>query len=240
MPYRMNVYRGESIILRTAFLVLALACAPLAGAGDSICYGTTSHGKLKDGVRLPLIGENFQSYSDIASLAGRTFVHSKVHDVLVQAYKALEASAPGKIFVYGETGWPSGGQFKPHKTHQNGLSVDFITPVLKDGRSVPLPTSMGNRFGYDIEFNSKGHYDEYRIDYDALAAHLVELHKATRAQGIGIWRVIFDPKLQPYLFDTPHGEYLQRHLAFSTKPSWVRHDEHYHVDFIVDCKPMGN
>lgn len=228
------------MILRVVFLAFALFSTVSAQANDSICYGTTSHGKLDNGVRLPLSGENFQSYSDIASLAGRTFVHSKVHDVLVQAYKALETSAPGKIFVYGETGWPSGGQFKPHKTHQNGLSVDFMTPVLKGGRSVPLPTSMGNRLGYDIEFDSTGLYDEHHIDYDALAAHLVELHKATQAQGIGIWRVIFDPKLQPYLFDTSHGKYLQKHLTFSTKPSWVRHDEHYHVDFIVDCQPMGN
>ncbi|MEJ2437896.1 MAG: replication initiation protein, partial [Sulfurovaceae bacterium] len=93
-----------------------------------------------------------------------------------------------------------------------------------------------NKFGYDIEFDSKGHYDEYTIDYEAMAAHIVSLHKEAQKAGVKIWRVIFDPKLQKYLFATKQGDYLKRNINFSKKRSWVRHDEHYHVDFIVPCR----
>lgn len=223
-----------------ALLLSALILLPSAAfAEESTCYGTTGNGRLENGVRLPFSGGNFDTYSTTASLAGRTYVHSKVRDVVVAAFKSLEKTTPGKVYVYGETGFSSGGTFKPHKTHQNGLSVDFMVPVLKDGKSVPLPTSVFNKLGYAIEFNAQGRHEDYVIDYEAIAAHLVALHKSAEAKGVGIWRVIFDPELQLFLFETEYGAYLKRNLAFSKKRSWVRHDEHYHVDFVVECESMG-
>jgi penicillin-insensitive murein endopeptidase len=208
-------------------------------AEESTCYGTTSNGRLEKGVELPSSGDNFVAYSNVARLAGRAYVHSQVESIIVNGYKSLETEQPDKVFKYAETGFEEGGQFKPHKTHRNGLSVDFMTPVLdKLGQSVHLPTHPLNKFGYDIEFDSKGQYEEYSIDYVALAAHIVTLHKEAVAQGVDLWRVIFDPKLQPELFKTPYGTYLKKHIQFSKKRSWVRHDEHYHVDFSVPCKEI--
>ena len=70
--------------------------------------------------------------------------------VLTEAYADVARTHPQLRFVYGETGFASGGPFEPHKTHQNGLSVDFFVPVRDEkGRSVPLPTSATNRWGYD-------------------------------------------------------------------------------------------
>ena len=208
-------------------------------ANESICYGTTAKGRLENGVRLPISGENFTNYSTIGVLSGRTYVHSKVRDVVTAAYKALEVSMPNKVYKYAETGYEEGGSFYPHKTHQNGLSVDFMVPVKdKAGTSVHLPTNPLNKFGYNIEFDSKGHYDEYVIDYEAMAAHIVSLHKEALKRGVGIWRVIFDPKLQKYLFATKYGNYLKKNINFSKKRAWVRHDEHYHVDFVVKCKKL--
>ena len=204
---------------------------------ESTCYGTTSKGRLENGIELPSSGENFVAYSAVARLAGRVYVHSQVNSIIVNAYKSLEAEQPDKVFKYAETGFKEGGQFKPHKTHRNGLSVDFMTPVLDElGQSVHLPTHPLNKFGYDIEFDSEGQYEEYEIDYVALAAHIVALHKEAVAQGVDLWRVIFDPKLQPELFKTSYGTYLKKHIQFSEKRSWVRHDEHYHVDFDISCK----
>ena len=146
-------------------------------------------------------------------------------------------SEPEKVYKYAETGFKEGGKFKPHKTHRNGLSVDFMTPVINsEGKSVHLPTHPFNRFGYDIEFDQKGEYEDLAIDYDALSAHIVALHKETKALGFDIWRVIFDPALQPNLLNTKYGEYFRNNIQFSKKPSWVRHDEHYHVDFSIPCK----
>jgi len=208
-------------------------------AAESICYGTTSNGKLENGVELPRSGPNFETYSTLARLAGRTFVHSTVEKIIVNAYGSLESEQPQKVYKYAETGFEEGGQFKPHKTHRNGLSVDFMTPVVDEsGNSVHLPTHPFNKFGYNIEFDGDDRFEEYVIDYVALAAHIVALHKAALQEGQEIWRVIFDPKLQPKLFETEYGEYLKEHIQFSKKRSWVRHDEHYHVDFKLPCKPL--
>ncbi len=230
--------RIPAIALISASLAWSLGWAPAASAKQSTCHGSTQQGRLENGVRLPLWGTNFQSYSLVASLLGRTYVHSKVREVVVSAYQALEGTAPAKVFVYGETGWRSGGRFSPHKTHQNGLSVDFMVPIVnKSGESVPLPSNPFNKMGYAIEFDGTGNYKSYAIDYESMAFHIASIHKAANAAGIKIWRVIFDPALQPPLFKTSQGEYLRRHIEFSRKPSWVRHDEHYHIDFDVGCEP---
>ncbi|WP_281559987.1 penicillin-insensitive murein endopeptidase [Thalassomonas sp. RHCl1] len=218
------------------FLCLLAVLSLSAKAQTSVCYGTTSNGRIENAVKLPGEGDNFVGYSTIASLIGRTYVHSQVKDIIIQAYRQLETEQAGKVYKYAETGWAQGGRFKPHKTHQNGLSVDFMTPVIEaDGKSVHLPTHPFNKFGYDIEFDANGKYEALTIDYLALAAHIVALHKAAKAQGVDLWRVIFDPKLQPNLFNTRYGDYLKKHVQFSRKASWVRHDEHYHVDFAIPC-----
>ena len=188
-------------------------------------------------MQLPASGINYEAYSLIGRIAGRTYVHSAVKDIIVGAYKKMETEQPNKVFKYAETGFEGGGQFKPHKTHQNGLSVDFMTPVLNArGESVPLPTNPFNKFGYNIEFDNDSHYQGFRIDYDALAAHIVLLHKESKKLGHDLWRVIFDPALQLHLFETKYAVYLKKHITFSKKRSWVRHDEHYHVDFSIQCE----
>lgn len=220
-----------------SFLLFLYAIPLSLFAEPSICYGTTSNGRLEHGVQLPSSGENFVSYSKVAELAGRTYVHSTVREIMLDAYKSLHEQMPDKVFKYAETGFEEGGKFKPHKTHNNGLSVDFMVPVTdKEGMSVHLPTHLFNKFGYNIEFDKSGKYEEYQIDFEALSAHIVALHKAAKKHGVDLWRVIFDPKLQPYLFKSRYGQYLKKHVRFSKKRSWVRHDEHYHVDFAVPCE----
>ena len=220
---------------------LLMLFAVKADAINSTCYGETHLGYLHNGINLPSSGPNFVTYSRTARAFGRTFVHSEVRHIMLAAYKQLQHDRPEKKFKYAETGFKSGGKFSPHKTHQNGLSVDFMTPVIDEqDRSVHLPTHALNRLGYDIEFDSSGRFKQYRIDYDALAAHVVALHKAAVARGHEIWRVIFDPKLQPNLYNTEYADYLRQHIQFSTKASWVRHDEHYHVDFRIPCEDYAS
>ena len=142
-------------ILKFSILIMCLFSYAVI-AEESICYGTTSKGSLENGTELPSSGKNFVGYSDIARLAGRTYVHSQVKSIIISAYETLETEQPNKVFKYAETGFGEGGQFKPHKTHRNGLSVDFMTPVKDEsGQSVHLPTHPLNKFGYNIEFDSK-------------------------------------------------------------------------------------
>jgi penicillin-insensitive murein endopeptidase len=225
------------MITRFITISVLLLITPLSAyAQNSICYGTTSNGHLEHGVELPSAGANFVGYSTVARLAGRTYVHSSVKDIMLAAYKDLEKGQPTKVYKYAETGFEEGGQFKPHKTHRNGLSVDFMTPVIDENNvSVHLPTHPLNKFGYDIEFDKDDEYEGLSIDYEAIAAHIVALHKQAKAAGYHLWRVILAPELQPNLYTTPYGPYLNKHITFSKKRSWVRHDEHYHVDFAIPC-----
>lgn len=221
-----------------AIASLCLLHAFGAKAAESECFGTVSNGRIEGSVKLPGSGPNFATYSAVGAAAGRTHVHARVAEIVTAAYAALAAENPSTTYVYGETGWPSGGRIRPHRTHQNGLSIDFFVPVRNAaGKSMPLPTSITNRYGYDIDFNANGMYAEYSIDFPAIAEHLYQLHVAAKARGTGIALVIFDDPFLPKLFATPRGPYLQQHLPFMKGKPWVRHDEHYHVDFAVPCKP---
>ena len=113
-----------------AFLVILVLFHVVGFAESRTCYGTTSNGSLSNGVKLPQSGSNFIGYSRAARIAGRTYVHSEVREIIIESYKSLEISEPEKVYKYAETGLKAGGKFKPHKTHQNGLSVDFMTPVM--------------------------------------------------------------------------------------------------------------
>ena len=207
---------------------------------ESTCYGTTANGWLENGVALPSSGPNFENYTALGGILGRTYVHSRVREAIINSFRALETSRPETVYVYGETGKKHGGPFKPHKPHQNGLSVAFMVPIVDSkNRSIPLPTNVFNKYGYGIEFDVKGQHGSYRIDFEAMAAHLLALKQEADRSGIGMWPVIFDLVLQPLLLNTQDGPQLtEESISFTKKRSWVRHDEHYHVDFIVACEEM--
>lgn len=205
---------------------------------SSTCYGTPKSGHLKDGLQLPKKGKNFEVYSGIGHALGRTYVHDKVHAVIVNSYAELAQRLPEVIYVIGETGWKEGGRFRPHKTHQNGLSADFMVPVRnRRNKSVPLPTPPWKKFGYAIEFDRQGNYEDLRIDFEAIAAHLIVLHSKAEQSGIKIDRVIFDPDLTELLKASKTWSDVRPNVHFSPHKPWVRHDEHYHIDFAVPCSP---
>lgn len=218
-------------------LAAGFAVSPsFVAAAESRCFGTPANGRIANAVRLPESGPNFGPYSRLGVWTNRTFAHSHVAAAISTAYTRLARDRPGTRFIYGEAGWPEGGRFRPHRTHQNGTSVDFFVPVIDArGRPADLPVHALNRFGYDLEFDSSGRLDDLRIDFEAMADHLRALHAAAAERGIGIGRVIFDPPLLGKLFAARNGEWLKANLTFMRTPAWVRHDEHYHVDFAVSC-----
>jgi penicillin-insensitive murein DD-endopeptidase len=220
-------------------LIFLLLLFPLnSNAATSQCYGKASDGRIEGSVKLPSSGSNYSTYSDMGSAAGRTYVHSSVKLVVESAFAETKKTLPNTVFVYGETGLEAGGKFRPHKTHQNGTSVDFFVPVRDArGNSVPLPTNISNKLGYNIEFDPNAKYGEYSIDFPALAEHLYQLHIASKASGFGIALIIFETSYLPMLFATPRGEFIRKNLPFMKGKPWVRHDEHYHVDFAIACKP---
>jgi penicillin-insensitive murein DD-endopeptidase len=223
--------------LAVAGFAAIVAWVGVDGKQPSVCRGTAAAGSLDGGRRLPNAGENYRAYSVTGVLLGRTFVHSAVRDAMRDAYAALHKDQPELRFVYAEGGWPWGGRFDPHKTHRNGTAVDFLVPVrTPDGKVAELSTTVFNQFGYGVDFDKSGRSGPYKIDFQAMALHLLALDRAARVHGIGIQRVIFDVDLQPLLLATGPGARLRDRISFNKTQSWVRHDEHYHVDFNVPCR----
>ena len=202
-------------------------------ARPSRSIGTPADGELEFGKRLPSRGSNFRAYSDFGALIGRNAVHDQVRDAVLDAYAEVARELPEAKFVYGETGWPEGGRFEPHRTHENGMAVDFFVPVRDHhGRAQHVPTHAFNRYGYDLEFSADGRLLDYSIDFEAMAAHLRALQAAGRRHGLEIRLVIFDKPLQDRLFASRGGGDLRQRMKFSRRQPWVRHDEHYHVVFV--------
>lgn len=205
----------------------------------SQCFGSVGHGRITGAVQLPASGANFVAYSGVGTALGRTYVHASVRDIAVEAYAALALSAPATVYEYGETGLQYGGPIKPHRTHQSGASIDFMVPVRdRAGTSVALPASALNKFGYAWEFDERGRAGELHIDFEAIAAHLLALKQAADRHRVPIERVIFDPRLRALLMRTRHGAQLAG-LPFMKQQPWIRHDEHYHVDFKLPCGALA-
>lgn len=205
---------------------------------NSVSKGHISDGSISNSKRLPTSGENYETYSRLGSTIGRTCVHHAVRNTIVSAYDLLHETMPAITFVYGETGWCwGGGDFYPHHTHQNGLSVDFMVPVRRSGESVAVPTSIIDGFGYLLEFNSEGKLEDYSVDFEAIAAHLLALENEGKKHGVKIKRIILAPGLQKKLFKSGKaGRMVKRRFKWNKKQAWVRHDDHYHVDFVVNDK----
>jgi penicillin-insensitive murein DD-endopeptidase len=214
------------VIVATLFLSALLT--------ESVSVGTPARGSLRDGVSFAASGRGFVAYSTLGNLAGRQYVHSRVHAALVEAFASLHEAAPARTFVLGETGLKAGGRFRPHRTHQNGLSVDIFMPV-RDGasRPVPMPTAPWNRFGYSLEFDATGRGEGLVIDFASVAELLVEVDRRARLHGLAIDRIIVAPEYVDQVLSA--GPVAIRELAprFMRKPAWVRHDEHLHLDFRV-------
>jgi len=155
-------------VVAVGLLILALAAVQwgndvaraLEDNLPSTSIGTVSNGSLRNGKRLPTSGPNIVVCSRLGALLGRNSVNSSVRDVVVDAYGVLEVSAPGWRFTNGETGRPNGGRFRPHRSHQNGMSVDFMMPLRStpSGQPVRFPTSLFNRVGYGLDFDQLGVY----------------------------------------------------------------------------------
>ena len=219
-------------------LIVAAGAMPLlCNAAQSTCYGKVGAGHLEHGVQLPAGGTNFIAYSPVGVELGRTYLHSQIAATVLAAYATLERSAPHKLFVYGETGLAKGGPMAPHRTHQNGLSIDFMVPVVDaGGRSIRLPGDPAHKYGYAFEFDQRGNAGQLKIDFEAMGEHLFALLAAARERNVKIGLVIFDPVLLPLLFKTRRGAALRETLPIMKGTPWIRHDEHYHIDFSIACR----
>lgn len=205
----------------------------LDGDEESVSVGGVADGRIEGAHVFPPWGEGYTTYSVLGAALGRQYVDGRVRDALLEAFAVRARAEPGRVFVVGETGWPRGGRFRPHRTHRNGRSVDLFVPLRGDGGPIPiLGTWPWNKFGYSLEFDERGRLGDASIDFEALAALLLEIERQASARDLRIEKIIITPEYVPLLLETESGRRLGRLADVITrKPVWVRHDEHIHIDF---------
>jgi penicillin-insensitive murein endopeptidase len=216
---------------------LALQVSPATHSEPpAISYGAGRCGKLEGGVALSCSGDNFEAFTSLACLLGRNYLHPLVTETILEAYGELAQKMPNRKWQYGDLGWKNGGSFRPHKTHQNGLSADFFVPMVnRAGEPVTVPTSLFNKFGYGLELDGAGRLKDRTVDWAAITDHLLALEKAGAPYGVSIQRVILAAEFHPLLLRAdPRAEKFRDRLI--RQSVWIRHDEHYHVDFDIPAK----
>ncbi len=203
----------------------------------SVSKGVVSNGTLLNGKLLPYSGSNFQYFADVSFLKGRAFVHSSVKKIVVDSYKILETKSSNHRFYLMESSNKCGGKLDPHKTHQNGTSIDFMMPLLKNNQEYIGLDTIGITH-YLLNFDDRGRYSEdtlVKINFDLVALHLLELNKVAKKNGMKIGKVIIKLELKDELFASIYGkELLSNGIYFAQKLTPLIngvHDEHYHVDF---------
>ena len=201
----------------------------------STAIGTVGNGSLVNGVILPFRGKNYRYFSRLSYQAGRAYVHSRVRRVILDSYQMLESSCSNRIFYLMEGANKQGGPLPPHRTHQNGLSVDFMTLLQKDEKPYLGLDNLGPAH-YALEFDKKGQWlknKAVKIDFEVMARHIQSLEKTCKKHQMRISKIILKTNLQDELFASPTGQKL-KHLPFI---SWLpdvinkQHDDHYHIDF---------
>lgn len=204
---------------------------------QSISKGTVDNGFLVNGKLFPFEGRNFFYFDTTSYLAGRAFLNGKVKDLILASYLQLEKLQPGRSFGIMECSHELGGKLNPHITHQNGLSVDFMTPLKRNDSIYTHLDKIGLQH-YFLDFTDEGKYvkdKSIEIDFDAIALHILTMSNLATAYGLKIDKILLKIELLDNLFASKYGKQLEKSgIYFAKKLSKqinVLHDDHYHIDF---------
>jgi len=208
--------------------------------GVSKSVGRVSSGELINGYKLPYKGENFKYFSPFSYyILNRSFVHSKVYHTIIDSYKLCEEDCPDIQFRIMECSTKKGGRAFPHITHQIGLSVDFMTPLIKENKPKKTYDHTGI-WRYLMNFDKDGKANinsSVEIDFNTIAKHIINLNKAAKKNGLKIKKIILEINLKDDLFKSEEGKKLKNYNIYFVKKLSPKidklHDDHYHVDFEV-------
>lgn len=211
-----------------------------ANKGDSlpsIIHGTEGAGSLEHGKLFPFSGSNFRYFDTISYLEGHAFMSDKMLNTLLASYKELEQSVHGRQFSCMESGLRNGGPIPGHRTHQCGLSVDLMAPLVKDSLPYYGLDAMGG-WHYGLQFDDRGRLMQdstITIDFNLIALQILSLDKQARKNGMHVKKVILKLELKDDFYKTPAGKKVRSkgiYLAMNLPPAVNnQHDDHFHVDF---------
>lgn len=209
-------------------------------AQDSIpskSIGSVSKGALEHPNLLPFSGPNYTYFDTNSYLGGRAFMHSTVAEIVSNTYNELLHQNPTRQYRLMECSNEHGGKIYPHRTHQNGLSVDFMMPLQRNNSPYYDLDDIGGPH-YVLDFDKEGRYTKdstISIDFNVAAEHILLLEQEARKKGFRIKKVIFNTDLKDELFASPNGERLKNSGIYITRNLEpvinLLHDDHYHIDF---------
>lgn len=199
--------------------------------------GSVSNGKLINGKLMPFYGPNFTYFDKESYFALRGCTSDKVRDIILAAYDKMNLVAPERHFYLMEMSNECGGEIYPHRTHQNGLSVDFMMPKLRNNAPCYDLDTIGAQH-YFLTFTDEGACIEDTlivIDFEMIAKHILKVQETAIEEGYSISKVIIKLEYKKKLFDTPSGKMLAKsgiYFAQNLTPLINSiHDDHYHIDF---------
>lgn len=218
-------------------IVEQYAKAHLNDTMKSVSKGTVANGSLVNGKLFPFQGENFVYFDQNSYLKGRAFLNGLLKDAVLQTYDSLLSLYPLRQFTIMECSLKNGGELFPHRTHQNGLSIDFMMPKLKEGTPFYGLDSLGASH-YWLNFDSNGRYvkdTNIHIDFELIAHHLLLLNASAKNYSLRVKKVIINTSMKQSLFMGKYGQMLKNsdiYIVQKLSPMLnALHDEHYHVDF---------
>lgn len=228
---------------RLFFLVFSLSlfsCSPkqIKGSGKSLSKGSVKQGSLENGRRFPKKGDDFKYFYKITYfIKGRAWVHSKICSAVIKAYQDFIQSMPNINFMILECSHKKGGKMHPHRTHQNGTSIDFAVPLKKNKKPYHGDQWKGV-WHYGMRFNENGECKgnkKVSIDFEDMAKHILALEKAARKRNMYLKKVLLKINLKDEFFSTPFGIEVKSKKIYFAKylPPFIDdfHDDHYHIDF---------
>lgn len=198
--------------------------------------GTVNNGELKHGKLVPYKGRNFMYFDRESYLASRAFLNNLALKSTLGMYDSLLKVLPQRYFHLMECSHQHGGELFPHRTHQNGLSIDFMMPLQKNGSPYYGLDTLGIEH-YALQFDDAGRYTKdttVSIDFDLVARQILILDHFARKNGLAIFKVIIKIELKEELFATPFGQQLKEsdiYIVRGLSPLVNDlHDDHFHID----------
>lgn len=198
--------------------------------------GNVSNGSLKHGKLVPYKGRNFMYFDRTSYLEGRAFLNDLALMSMLGMYDSLLTVLPQRYFNVMECSHEHGGKMFPHRTHQNGLSIDFMMPLLKDGKPYYGLDTIGLEH-YTLEFDDAGRYVKdttISIDFDLVARQILILNHFAKQNGLAVFKLIIKIELKEELFATKYGQILKAsdiYVVRGLSPIInALHDDHFHID----------
>ncbi len=207
-------------------------------SGESVSIGSVRNGSVQNAYLADWKGVNYSYFSFTSYfLADNAYLHSDIYHVIKKAYKTCESTCPDIHFKLMECGNTEGGKMYFHRTHQNGLGVDFMIPNTRNGESFRWFDQLG-MLHYLLEYDEHGRnnlFPSVELDFETMAKHILALDDAAQEQGYRIYKVILKVELLDDFFSTPSGQKVrERGIYFMPRLYPLAnkvHDDHYHIDF---------